>query len=237
MANLCSAKIIGERMPVGSRGVARQAIFMVQTAQNRRRGDLRVFRKAMTGGHELIRFGQRMWNARSQAGVWTTSVIVRHPFAKDPSEMCLVNRDQPIETLPTHRADQSLAEGVGLRCPRRGLEHMPPHRPDRLVDDSRIDAVPIVEDEPVGRLRGDDRAKLLDRPRRRGMLRHSPERDHFRLVRASTSVSKTGRSPPARPRRAVDDRTPFRTLRSLAEHCRIPRLALEPHPVVRSLNS
>ena len=40
----------------------------------------------MTGGYELIRFGQRMWNARSQAGVWTTSVIVGHPFAKDQSE-------------------------------------------------------------------------------------------------------------------------------------------------------
>jgi hypothetical protein len=75
----------------------------------------------MTGGHELIRFGQRMWNPRSQAGVWTTSVIVGHPFAKDPSEMCLVHRDQPIETLSTHRADQSLAEGVRLRCPRGRL--------------------------------------------------------------------------------------------------------------------
>ena len=60
-------KFIGERMPVGSRGVTRQAIVMVQTTKNRRRDHLCVFRKAMTGGHELIRFGQRMWNARSQA--------------------------------------------------------------------------------------------------------------------------------------------------------------------------
>ena len=58
-------KYIGESMPVGSRGVARQAIFLVQTAQNRRHDHLRVFRKAMTGGHELIRVGQPMWNARS----------------------------------------------------------------------------------------------------------------------------------------------------------------------------
>ena len=125
-------KSIGERLPVGSRGVARQAIFMVQTAQNRRRDHLRVFRKAMTGGHELIRFGQPMWNARSQAGVWTTSVIVGHPFAKNPSEMCLVNRDQPIETLPTHRADQSLPEPVGMSSRlhrQRAVRHKPSASP------------------------------------------------------------------------------------------------------------
>jgi hypothetical protein len=97
---LCSAKNTGERMPVGSRGSAPQAIFMVQPAQNWRRDYLRMFRKAMPGGHELIRVGQRMWNARSQAGVWTTSVIVRHPFTKGPSEMFLVCR---IRRVPTSR--------------------------------------------------------------------------------------------------------------------------------------
>ena len=68
----------------------------------------------MTGGRELIPVGHRLWNARSQAGVWTTSIVVGHPFTKHPSEMGLVHRDQPIETLPTNRADQSLAERVRL---------------------------------------------------------------------------------------------------------------------------
>ena len=48
------------------------------------------------------------------------------------------------------------------------------------VDRGRIDAVPIVEDEPVGRLGGDDRAELLDRPLRRGMLRDVPVEDPTR---------------------------------------------------------
>ena len=166
-----------ERTPVGSGGSARQAIFMVQAAQNRRRDYLRMFGKAMPGEHELIRVGRRMWNARSQAGVWTTSVIVLHPFTKDPSEVFLVQRDQPIETLATYRADQSFAEGVGLPCPGRGPEHMPSHRRNRLVDQRRINAIPIVEDEPVGRFRGDDRPELLHHPRRRGMLRDIPVQD------------------------------------------------------------
>ena len=91
--------------------------------------------------------------------------------------MSLVHGDQPIETLATHRADQSLAEGVGLRCPQGGLEHMPSHRRDRLVDHCRIDAVSIVEDETVGRVGGDDRPELLNRPRRRGMLGDIPVQD------------------------------------------------------------
>ena len=38
---------------------------------------MEVFGKAMTAGHELIRVRQRLWNARSQAGVWTTSIVRR----------------------------------------------------------------------------------------------------------------------------------------------------------------
>ena len=138
--------------------------------------------EAMTVGHDVVACGRRISNARSQAGVWPTAVIVGYPFAKDPSEMSLVDRDQPIQTLPTHCADQSLAERVGLRHPHWGLEHMPPHRRDRPVDRGCVDAVPIVEDEPMGRLGGDDRAKLLDRPLRRGMLRHVPVEDPPRAV-------------------------------------------------------
>ncbi len=37
-------------------------------------------------------------------------MIVRDPFAKDPSEMSLVEGDQPVQTLPPYRADQALAK-------------------------------------------------------------------------------------------------------------------------------
>ena len=54
---------------------------------------------------------------------------------------------------------------------------MPPHRRDRPVDRCRKNAVPIVEDEAVGRLGGDDHAKLLNRPFCGGMLRDVPVED------------------------------------------------------------
>ena len=39
-------------------------------------------------------------------------VVVTHPFAKDPSEMSLVDGDQPVQKPPTHRANQSFTEGA-----------------------------------------------------------------------------------------------------------------------------
>ena len=57
---------------------------------------------------------------------------------------------------------------------------MPPHRRDRPVDTCRKDAIPVVEDEPVGRLRSHDRAKLLDRPLGSRMLGDIPVEDPTR---------------------------------------------------------
>jgi hypothetical protein len=62
-------KFIGERISVGSGGVARKAIFVVQPAQNRRRDHLSVFGQTVTGGHKLLPFERRLGNPGSQAGV------------------------------------------------------------------------------------------------------------------------------------------------------------------------
>ena len=80
-------------------------IFMVQPAQNRRSDYATVFGEAMTRGRDLLPFGQRIGNPGPQAGMWAAPVIVGHPFAKNPSEMSLMDGDQPVQTLPTHRAD------------------------------------------------------------------------------------------------------------------------------------
>ena len=153
---------------------------MVQSAKNRRRDHPTVFGQAMTGGHGLLPFGQRIWNPWPQTGMWTAPITVGDPVVKNRSEMSLVDGDQPVQTRPTHRANQSFAERAGLWRPRRGLEHMPPHRRDCPVDRCGKDGIPIVEDEPVRRLRSDDCAKLLNRPIRRGMLSHIPVEDATR---------------------------------------------------------
>ena len=109
-------KFIGERILVGSRGVAGQAILMVQPSQNRRREHLGVFGEAMTSGHDLVPFGQGLGEPGSEAGMWTTAVIVADPFAKDRSEMCLVDRDSQSRhsrrSVPISRSQNALACGV-----------------------------------------------------------------------------------------------------------------------------
>jgi hypothetical protein len=67
-------KNTGKRMFDGSRGLAPEAIFMVQPAQNRRRDHLRMFGKAMTGGHELIRVGTRQREADQREDIGQKTV-------------------------------------------------------------------------------------------------------------------------------------------------------------------
>jgi len=101
---------------------------MVQPAQERRGHDSRVFGKATSGGRELIRVGHRLENARSPGWRVGDRDCSGSRITKDSSEMSLVHRDQPIETLPTYRADRSLAgafacgirAGICRLCPPSG---------------------------------------------------------------------------------------------------------------------
>src|SRR6266849_10804881 len=107
----------------------------------------------------------------------TTAMVVRDPLAKDPSEMSLVEGEQPVQTLPPYRADQALAKGVRLRRPHGRFQHAPSHRRDRSVDLGRIDPVTVVQHESVPGLGCDDGAELLDGPVRSRMLGHIPMDD------------------------------------------------------------
>ncbi len=90
---------------------------MVQPSQNRRRLNSMSVGEMMPGGPRLVRRQWRFWQAGAQTGMRAPAIVVRYPCAKDPSEMSLVEGDQPVQTLPTHRADQLLTEGVRLRSP------------------------------------------------------------------------------------------------------------------------
>jgi hypothetical protein len=72
----------------------------------------------MTGGHELILFRPLIGNRRSQTGVWTAAIVVGQP----PHSRRVDRRCPPWMGISQSRhsrrgADQSLAEGVGRRCP------------------------------------------------------------------------------------------------------------------------
>jgi hypothetical protein len=49
-------------------------------------------------------------NAGTEAGVWSTVVVVSHPLQQDGPKMAFMQHDQPVQTLTTNRADQPFAE-------------------------------------------------------------------------------------------------------------------------------
>jgi hypothetical protein len=76
------------------------------------------------------RFGD-VW---PEAGMRPTAMVVGHPLPQDPSQMSLMERDDPVQTFPAHGPDQPFTEGVGLRRPHRRLQHPRPHRLDGAVN-------------------------------------------------------------------------------------------------------
>src|SRR5262245_52971490 len=122
------------------------------------------------GPSELVE--RRLRNARSQASVWSTLVVMSHPLPKDGPKVPLIQQNQPIQTLTTDRADQSLAERVRLRAAHRRFQHRQAHRSDGAIDDRRIDAVAVVNEKTLWLIAGNDHAELLNGPCRPGVLRH-----------------------------------------------------------------
>ena len=91
--------------------------------------------------------------------------------------MLFVERNHPIETLASCGADEALTMRVRLWRTHRRLQRLERHRPKGLVHGWREDAVPIMDDEPVGTIQRKAVAKLLDGPFRRGMLGEIPVDD------------------------------------------------------------
>ena len=80
--------------------------------------------------------------------------------------------NQKVQAFPPQRADEPLAERIGLRTLRRRFEHPESQVAYALVELLREDAVAVMDEEAVGMVRWNRFAQLLQRPRGRGMRRH-----------------------------------------------------------------
>ncbi len=110
-----------------------QAIFVMQPRQYRGGDDSVASRNSMPVC-PCERVDRRTGNARTEADVGSTMVVMGHPFPQDSPKVPFVQQDQPIQTLTTDRADQSLAERVRLRAAHRRFQHRQAHRGDRTID-------------------------------------------------------------------------------------------------------
>ena len=53
-------------------------------------------------------------NARTETGVNSSVIVMGDPLRQELFQMSLPKRDLEVQAFPSDRADQSLADGVGL---------------------------------------------------------------------------------------------------------------------------
>ena len=112
-----------------------------------------------------------LWKSRSEGRVRSSVVVVRHPFPQNPSGVRLTDRDHPIKTLPTDRADQSLTERIRFRRANWRLENPNTKVLQSGVESYGEDRIAIVDHEQVRMVEDKELAELLHRPFSRWMRR------------------------------------------------------------------
>src|SRR5215468_2799427 len=94
----------------------------------------------------------------------TAFIVMRHPCVHDASQVMLGEWDHTIQAFPSQRADEPLAERIGLRRPYRRLAHPQPQVADALVELVREDAIAVMDEEAIGMVSGNRFAQLLECP-------------------------------------------------------------------------
>jgi hypothetical protein len=117
----------------GSRRQRFQAILVMQPGQYWD-GDDAVAIGDLMPGLTCEPIERHVGNAWTEAGVWSTMVVVKHPFLQDGPEMPFIQQDQPIQALATDRADQALAKRIRLRTAHGRFQHRQARRLNRAVD-------------------------------------------------------------------------------------------------------
>ena len=84
--------------------------------------------------------------------MWPTVIVMRHPCLQGVPEMSFVEHDQPIQTISTDCADQSLTKRVRVRDAHRRPENRQTHCRHRRIDALGIDAVAVMDDPSMRRV-------------------------------------------------------------------------------------
>src|SRR6516165_9693292 len=94
----------------------------------------------------------RTWlgNTRPQSHGRATFVVMAYPLHEAVPHMVCRQGNHVIHTFPPQRADEPLAERIGLRSPHRRLEHPQPQVADALIKLLREEAIAVMQQESVG---------------------------------------------------------------------------------------
>jgi len=95
-----------------------------------------------------------------------------YPCGQETLHMVRRQRDHKVQAFPPQRADEPLAEGMGLGTLRWCFEDSQAQATDMVVKLRGDNAVPIMQEETVSVIRWDGFTQLLQCPWGSGMGRH-----------------------------------------------------------------
>jgi hypothetical protein len=91
---------------------------------------------------------------------------------QETPQVVLGERDHEVQAFPPQRAQEPLAERVGLRTPHRCFQDPEPQVPHLLIQRLGEDAVSVMDEEAVAVVNRDGFTQLLKGPCRGGMRGH-----------------------------------------------------------------
>ena len=105
----------------------------------------------------------RHWigNARTKAHVRPSPIVVFSPFSKQPSQVPLTERNEPIQTLSPQAPDQPFAKGIRFWRSNGSLENSNSKGLDAAVQIHRENTRPIADQPTVSVVTGDGFPELL----------------------------------------------------------------------------
>ena len=99
-------------------------------------------------------------------------IIVGGELDQEPTQVCLPEHDQVVDTLPSDRADQSFRKGVLPRRTSRDRLVANAHGAEATGDNRTVDGITVADQVAWGLVPGKSFGDLLRYPVRRRMRRH-----------------------------------------------------------------
>jgi len=101
--------------------------------------------------------------------MWPSPIVVFSPFSKQPSQVPLTERNEPIQALSPQASDQPFAKGIRFWCSNWSLENSNSKGLDAAVQIHRENTRPIADQPTVSVVTRDGFPELLQRPGGVGM--------------------------------------------------------------------
>ena len=144
----------------------------MQSSQNGLGRNLVINRNVVSAGLDLLISGPSTGNARSQARMRSSPVVMCDPFLENAAQVPLAKRNQEVQAFAADCSYQWLTESVCLGSPEWRLQYPQLHPLQGGIEIGRVNAVAIMNEKVLRLFAGNHLSELLKCPGGRGMIGH-----------------------------------------------------------------